>query len=617
MDYINILTRLVSRKLSEGKADEIVFADRPSVSDKWNEVSWSDFAGHVDALAAALYGEGIEAGQCVAVCSPNRAEALVVDFAAYRLRAVPVSIYSTSSPDQIAYVVNDSMAAIIFCGGQEQYANVRRIHSFHSGLKRIVATDDIVIDSDDNTTVRFSEFLESGRASFEARRAEIDSVTASASPDDVATLIYTSGTTGEPKGAVLTHHCFDEAIRFHDRRFTGFDPAVDTSLCFLPLSHIFEKAWTCYCMHCGTRVYINRDPKDVAEAVRQVSPTFMCSVPRFWEKAYDAITGRLESAPLAKRLAFRVALSVGRSRNLHYVRLGLPVPRFLEWRYRICDRNIFRPIRRAMGVDRGKMFPTAGAPIGDTVNEFFHAIGVNVLVGYGLSETTATVSCYPAAGYRIGSVGTPLDGIDVRIDPATSEVQVKAPTVMRGYWNKPQETAEAFTADGWFRTGDAGRIDDEGNLWITDRIKDLIKTSNGKYIAPQALENLLTEDRFIEQAAVIGEGRKFVTALIVPSFDAIRRYASTRRGLRQTDDISDEALLNLPWVKEYIMKRISRIQYRLARYEWVKRITLLSKQFSMDSGELTNTLKLRRPVINDHYKKEIDDMYADPSNKRP
>ncbi|MDE6165321.1 MAG: AMP-binding protein, partial [Muribaculaceae bacterium] len=292
-----------------------------------------------------------------------------------------------------------------------------------------------------------------------------------------------------------------------------------------------------------------------------------------------------------------------------------PVPRLLEKSYRICDRNIFRPIRRAMGVDRGKMFPTAGAPIGDTVNEFFHALGVNVLVGYGLSETTATVSCYPSAGYRIGSVGTALDGIDVRIDPETLEVQVKAPTVMRGYWNKPEETEAAFTHDGWFRTGDAGRIDDEGNLWITDRIKDLIKTSNGKYIAPQALESLLTEDRFIEQAAVIGEGRKFVTALIVPSVEAIRRYARTRRGMRQADTISSEALLNLPWVKEYIMKRISRIQYRLARYEWVKRITLLSQQFTMDSGELTNTLKLRRPVINDHYKKEIDEMYDDPSAK--
>lgn len=615
MDYQNILTGLLSRKIGEGKSDDIVFADRRSVSDKWTEVSWNDFAGRVEALASALYAKGITAGQSVAVYSPNRAEALVVDFAAYRLRAVPVSIYSTSSPDQVAYVVNDCRAAILFCGGREQYDNARRLHSLHEGFICIVAMDDVVIDSDDKTTVMFSDFIESGSIALEENRKSVEAITAAAVPEDIATLIYTSGTTGEPKGAVLTHRCFDEAIRFHDRRFKGFNPRLDTSLCFLPLSHIFEKAWTYYCLHCGTRVYINRDPKDVAKAVSDVSPTFMCSVPRFWEKAYDAIRVKLEKAPVVKRMAFRAAMSVGRSRNLHYVRLGLPVPRLLEWSYRICDRNIFRPIRRAMGVDRGKMFPTAGAPIGDTVNEFFHAMGVNVLVGYGLSETTATVSCYPSAGYRIGSVGTALDGIDVRIDPETLEVQVKAPTVMRGYWNKPAETEAAFTSDGWFRTGDAGRIDDDGNLWITDRIKDLIKTSNGKYIAPQALESLLTEDRFIEQAAVIGEGRKFVTALIVPSVDAIRRYARTRRGMRQADTISSEALLNLPWVKEYIMKRISRIQYRLARYEWVKRITLLSEQFSMDSGELTNTLKLRRPVINDHYKKEIDEMYADPPAK--
>ena len=612
MEYKNILTRLLARKIAEGKGEAVAFSDRASVAAGWRDFTWSEFAGKTDALASALLGRGIAPGKCVAVYSPNRAGALFVDFASYRLRAIPVSIYSTSSPDQVAYIVNDSHAALLFCGGQEQYDNARSVSNFHDGFMGLVVMDGVKLAHDDTTTVTFSALIAEGNASLDANRAAIDDITAAATPDDVATLIYTSGTTGEPKGAILPHSCFDEAIRFHDNRFTTFDPS-DTSLCFLPLSHIFEKAWTCYCLHRDVRVCINRDPKEVAEAVKQLRPAFMCSVPRFWEKAYDAIREKLESASAVKRIAFRSALSVGRSRNLNYVRLGKPVPRFLEWRYRIADRNIFRPIRRAMGVDNGKMFPTAGAPIGDTVNEFFHSMGVNVLVGYGLSETTATVSCYPDTDYRIGSVGMPLDGINVRIDPETDEVQVKAPTVMRGYWNKPEETEAAFTADGWFRTGDAGRIDDSGNLWITDRIKDLIKTSNGKYIAPQALESLLTEDRFIEQAAVIGEGRKFVTALIVPSLDAIRRYARTRRDLRQADEMSNEALINLPWVKEIIMRRITRLQQRLARYEWVKRITLLSRQFSMDSGELTNTLKLRRPVINDHYKKEIDEMYNTPS----
>ena len=608
MEYKNILTRLLARKTAEGKGDAVAFSDRASVTAVWRDFTWREFAEKTDALASALLARGIAPGQCVAVYSPNRAGALFVDFAAYRLRAVPVSIYSTSSPDQVAYIVNDSHAALLFCGGQEQYDNARSVRTFHSGFMSIVAMDGITLDPADTATLTLSSLIDEGLASLGANRAAIDAVTASATPEDVATLIYTSGTTGEPKGAILPHSCFDEAIRFHDKRFAAIAP-TDTSLCFLPLSHIFEKAWTCYCLHRDVRVYINRDPKEVAEAVRQVRPVYMCSVPRFWEKAYDVIREKVDSSSAVRRMAFRAALAVGRSRNLNYVRQGLPVPRFLEWRYRIVDRNIFRPIRRAMGVDDGKMFPTAGAPIGDTVNEFFHSIGVNVLVGYGLSETTATVACYPDTGYCIGSVGVALDGVNVRIDPETDEVQVKAPTVMRGYWNKPEETQAAFTADGWFRTGDAGRLDTDGNLWITDRIKDLIKTSNGKYIAPQALESLLTEDRFIEQAAVIGEGRKFVTALIVPSIDAIRRYARTRRDLRQADEMSNEALLNLPWVKEYIMKRITRLQQRLARYEWVKRITLLSRQFSMDSGELTNTLKLRRPVINDHYKKEIDEMY--------
>ncbi|MDE7396503.1 MAG: AMP-binding protein, partial [Muribaculum sp.] len=331
----------------------------------------------------------------------------------------------------------------------------------------------------------------------------------------------------------------------------------------------------------------------------------MCSVPRFWEKVYAGVNAKIKRMNPIQKLLVKRALKVGRRYNLDYLRLGLTPPAALRREYQFYDRKIFSTLRRVIGIDNGKMFPTAGAPLSDNICEFLHSCGINIIIGYGLSETTATVTCFPFEGYRIGTVGTLLEGVSMKIGD-NNEILVKGPTVMAGYYNKPEQTAEAFTPDGWFRTGDAGRIDDSGALILTERIKDLFKTSNGKYIAPQALESRLGEDEYIEQVAIIGDQRKYVTALIIPAFDALKEYAAKKK--IQFDTIAD--LVSNSEIRRMIENRIEQLQRGFANYEKVKKFTLLPHEFTMDGGELTNTLKIRRPVIAAKYAPIIEAMYA-------
>lgn len=554
--------------------------------------------------AAALEILDIKEGSKIAVFSANDPYILITDFAAFANRAVPVSIYATSSAEQVDYIVGDAQAEILFVGSREQYTIARRVAAEQNCLRRIVAYTDFTLDADDSTTLTFSQLLKLGEAASAECLAEVDRRSRSAEADDIATLLYTSGTTGDPKGAILPHSCFTAAIEAHHIRLSSLSDK-DTAMSFLPLSHIFEKAWTYFALDSGIRVYVNRDPREIQTTIREVHPTCMCAVPRFWEKAYAAINDKMQRMKPLSRWMCRRALKVGSRRNLDYVRLGRPVPRMLELQYRFFNKRVFKKVQRIMGIEHGNIFPTAGAPLSNSITAFFRSMGVPIVIGYGLSETTATVSCFPYVDYEIGTVGTPLDIIDVKIGP-DNEILVKGPTVMRGYYNKPADTEAAFTADGYFRTGDAGYFDGSGALVLTERIKDLFKTSNGKYIAPQAIESRLGEDKYIEQVAVIGDNRKFVTAIIVPAIEAIKEYASSKKiSYRSLEDLVDN-----PRIKELIADRIEALQEGLASFEKIKRFTLLPKEFTMESGELTNTLKIRRPVINRHYASQIEAMYA-------
>lgn len=403
---------------------------------------------------------------------------------------------------------------------------------------------------------------------------------------------------------MLTHSNFDSQMDTHNKRLTNISEK-DVSMNFLPLSHIFERAWAYFCLFKGMRMAINLNPKEIQKTIREINPTIMCSVPRFWEKVYTAVKEKVRTMSPLQKAMVKTALQVGKARNLKYLRKGIKAPWLLEMQYRLFDKLVFSKLRRTIGIEHGVLFPTAGAPISDNIVEFLHSAGINIVVGYGLSETTATVTCFPISNFWIGTIGTKLDTLDIKIGE-NNEILVKGPTVMKGYYNKPKETADAFTADGYFRTGDAGKFDVHGNLILTERLKDLFKTSNGKYIAPQALESRLGEDKYIEQVAVIGDERKYVTAIIIPAYEALKEYAQKKKIKYQNVD----DLVKNSEIYKMLEGRINNLQKNFAGFEQIKKFTILPRAFSMETGELTNTLKIRRPVINKLYRNEIDAMYA-------
>lgn len=582
-----------------------VYYHKNYATNRWESTKWTDFQRDVESVSLAFEILGLKPQQCVAVFSQNMPNNLVTDFAAFRNRAISVPIYATSSKSEVDYIVTDSQAHILCVGSQEHYDIAREVARDNSTLQQIITySPDIKLQPDDASTITWENLLKLGNAASEACRNELKLREKSAIPDDIACLIYTSGTTGVPKGVILTHSNFDAAIAIHERRLE-YNPDTDISLCFLPLSHIFERAWTYFAITQGIRVYINQDPKQIQVAIKEVQPTIMCSVPRFWEKVYTAVQENIAQMGAVQKAVVRRALKVGRIRNLKYARIGRKAPALIEAQYRFFDAKVLSKVRKAIGVDRGHFFPTAGAPLSKNITEFLHSLGINIIIGYGLSETTATVTCFPKEGFEIGTVGTPLPEVQFKIGP-NNEILVKGDTVMRGYYNKPKETAEAFTPDGWFRTGDAGLVSENGSLILTERIKDLFKTSNGKYIAPQALESRLGEDRYIEQVAVIGDQRKYVTAIIIPAYEALKEYASKHKIQYR----SIEELVKNSDIIKMIEARIDELQKNFASFEQIKRFTLLPKAFSMETGELTNTLKIRRSIINKLYSREIEAMYA-------
>lgn len=601
----NILTHLISRQLERYGANREAFTLIDIAERKLLPVTWGEFDTLVENAACAFEILGIKPGDMVAVFTPNCPEFIYTDFACYRNRAIPVAIYATSSAEQVKYIVNDAGAKLIVAGGDAQYRIARQVFAECPSLSKIIIIDEAVTpDTNDNDSIHFSQLLELGAMASKNCRDEVALRSASAVPDDIATLIYTSGTTGEPKGAVLPHSCFDAAMEIHHERLDTLSDR-DTSVSFLPMSHIFEKAWTYFCLDSGMRVDINSNPKEIQAAVRIAQPTCMCSVPRFWEKVYTAIQEKMGKMKGLQKIMVEKALKVGARRNLDYVRLGLKPPRLLEMQYRFFDNQVFSKLRRAIGITNGNIFPTAGAPLSSTIVEFLHTCGINIVIGYGLSETTATVTCFPDVGYEIGSVGTVMPRVQIKLG-AENEILVKGPTVMRGYYNRPEENAKVFTPDGWLRTGDAGLIDHSGSLVLTERLKDLFKTSNGKYIAPQAIESRLGEDRYIEQVAVIGDKRKYVTAIIIPAFEALKEYARSKGiSFSSIDDLVQNSE-----IRRFIGERIEKLQKGLAGFEKIKKFTLLPKEFTIENGELTNTLKIRRPAINAIYADDIEAMYC-------
>ena len=578
---------------------------RDYVTDGWTSMSWNSFKQDVERCANALLQAGVEPEGKVAIFSNNCPEILITHFASFYNRAVPVPIYATSSKDEAAYIINDSGATVLLVGDEKQYAIGLKLLDECPQLKLVVVLNTTVdVEAHNKSVVTWQRFLSDGAQAGDLVASALGKRMSDGRPDDVMYLIYTSGTTGVPKGVMLTHSNFSAAMMAHGMRLTYVDDN-DVSLSFLPLSHIFELGWTMFCLLHGIVVAINYNPKDIQRAVKEVSPNCMCSVPRFWEKVYTAIMDNVNGAKPVVKTLFKRAIKVGKTRNIKYVRNGLKPPFLIEKQYQYFEQKVYSRLRKAIGVENGKLFPTAGAMLSDNITELLHAVGINIVIGYGLSETNASVCFYPNTGWELGTIGEPIPGVKVKIGE-NNEILVKGPTVMRGYYNKPEETAQAIDADGWFHTGDCGAITEKGHLVMTERLKDLYKTSNGKYIAPQVLETLLAPDKYIAQVAVIGDGRKYVSALIVPDFDELKAYAAKHKIKFK----NNEELVNNAHIHDMIEGLIDGYQKDLASYEQIKRFVLLPRPFTMENGELTNTLKIKRAVINKRYAKLIDAMYA-------
>lgn len=585
------------------------YGDKPALTfkkfggEQWQTVSWNQFSLRVKQVSNALLNLNLKPQDKIAVFSQNCVHYLYTDFGAYGVRVCAIPFYATSSEQQIQYMVNDAQVRILFVGEQEQYDKAHRVFALCPSLERIVIFDSSVrISTHDPAALYFKDFIKLGENL--PRQAEVEELYKQANMDDLADILYTSGTTGDSKGVMLTYGQYYAAIKANDEcvPVTDKDRVID----FLPFTHIFERAWSYLCLSEGARLFINTYPHEIQESMREVHPTCMCSVPRFWEKVYIAVKAKMDEAPSFKKKLFNHALAVGRKRNVEYLANGKRPPLTLELEYKIVNKTVLSMVRKQLGLENPNIFPTAGAYVSPEVEEFILSVGIGMVVGYGLTESLATVSCvHLDKKFTIGSVGRPISNIQIKIGE-DNEVLLKGPTITKGYYHRDTTNANAFDEEGFFHTGDAGYMKD-GELYLTERIKDLFKTSNGKYIAPQQVESLLLVDKFIDQVAVIADQRKFVSALVVPEFRLVEDWAREHR----IPFSGREELCANEKVQKMLMERVNILQQHLAYYEQIKRITLLPHHFSMEAGELTNTLKIRRPVINKNYKAEIDKMYEE------
>ena len=583
--------------------DRTVFVYREFGGTTWKEISWKGFAEKVKRVSNALLNLGVHVQENIGVFSQNSVQYIFTDFGAFGIRAVTIPFYATSSEEQIQYVINDASIRILFVGEQEQYDKARRVQALCPSLERIIIYDQSVIRANhDTTSIYFSDFLK--MADDYPRQTEVETLWKQANEEDLANILYTSGTSGDSKGVMLTYSQFHAAIEANDKCVPVGES--DRVITFLPITHIFERGWDFLSLYEGATLIINTNPREIQQSMRETHPTCMSAVPRFWEKVYAGVQEKLDKISPFQRKLLLSALEIGASYNIGYLSKGKRPPIALALKYKVANNTILSLVRKELGILKPNIFPTAGATVSPEVEVFVHSIGIKMIVGYGLTESLATVSCdHRDEPFTIGSIGRPIEGIDIKIGEH-SEILLKGPTITKGYYKRDNLNAEAFTEDGYFHTGDAGYLEN-GELYITERIKDLFKTSNGKYIAPQAIEAKLLVDKYVEQIVIVADQRKFVSALIVPAYSLLEQYA--REHNIQFDGRED--LCKNPKIIKMLTERINTLQQGLAGYEQVKRFTLLTKPFTMESGELTNTLKSRRNVIYKNYADVIEEMYKE------
>ena len=561
----------------------------------WKSLSYGKFGRQIQSLAAALIKAGIQRGQTVAIYSANRYEWAVTDFACILIGAISVPIYATNTRDQARYIIEESGIKLIFVGDETQYRNCAFMQS--EGIELQIVSYNREIDIDPSSSTYFTNFI--AVEDDPQAELEIENRMKAIQQDDTSTIIYTSGTTGNPKGVMLTHANLFHQLACVDANFNVTN--LDTSLCFLPLSHVYERMWSYYVYYKGAVQTYLEDPKRVIETMQEVKPTAMVSVPRLYEKIYATVMNRQEGASFLKKLLFNQALKTGTDYNTR-LHKGRSISMGLQLKYKLFDKLVLSKVRNIVGGEKN-FFSAGGAPLEKSIEEFFFSCGLLICEGYGLTETAPMISYNTPSHFKFGTVGKIVPNCEVRI-AEKGEIQVKGPQVMKGYFNNPEATSEVII-DGWLKTGDVGEFDEEGYLKITDRIKDLIITSGGKNIAPLHIETLIGKDFFIDQIVAIGDKRRFVSALIVPAFEGLEIWAK-KEGLTYANT---EELTQHPKVLELYRNRINSNSDPLAHYETIKKFILLPEPFTVEGGEITPTLKIKRKNINQKYKALIDTMY--------
>ncbi len=591
------LTRMILDRVQK-------YGQRPALffkaNGQWEHLTWQEMGEQIKSISRALLQFGLKEQERVGIYSLNKPQWTISDYGIMGVRGITTTIYATNSVRETEYIVNDAQIRLLFVGGQEQYDRVMQFFDKNEYLEQVVVFDRSVKLRDNKHSLYFDDFLQSGRNASNAQ--EVEERLQAATEDDIATIIYTSGTSGEPKGVMLTQANIFSQI-------TALDPLFDISeddieLCFLPFSHSYQKSSTHWTQSHGVTVYYCENPKEILEYFKEVRPTFMVGVPRLYEKMYATVYARLEEASDFKRKLFDWAIAIGK--DYQYKIFGRQkVPMSLRLKHALAKALILNKIRAIMG-GRLNFFSAGGAPLSQEIEEFFFAAGIFIAQGYGLTETSPVVTCNRKDRFKFGTPGTVVSVCKVKIAD-DGEILVKGQNVMKGYFRKPELTKEVFTEDGWFKTGDIGYLDDEGFLHITDRKKDIIITAGGKNIAPQHIESLLGQDYYIEQIAIIGNKRKYLTALIVPAFDALKEYAQSH-GISFS---SPEELVNNKQIIDFYAERLEQHSHSLASYERIKKFRLLAQPFSQEKGEITPTLKIKRRVIEENYKSIIEDMYAE------
>ncbi|HET6670515.1 MAG TPA: long-chain fatty acid--CoA ligase [Pyrinomonadaceae bacterium] len=567
---------------------------------RWLSISSAELLKSAQEIAAGLAALGIKRGDRLAILAESRPEWTLIDAGCIFAGVIDVPIYPTLMPPQVRYILKDSGARVLAVSNREKFLQVKEVLQDCEALEHVIFLDSC--ESNDTAGLTLDQLRERGRSLSSEAPEMIEELARGARPNDLATILYTSGTTGEPKGVMLTHANLVSNL-IDSSGHLSFDKD-DIALSVLPLSHIFERQAMYMYLYQGMAVYYAESLDTIGPNLREVRPTILVGVPRIFEKIYARIKERVAEKGKVNLALLLWAVAVAKEYAHRQVEKK-PVGAWLNLKHRLATTLVFSKWRAAFG-GRIRLLVSGGAALPEELGYIYLGAGIPIIQGYGLTETSPVITTGILEDNRVGTVGKPIKHVEIRIAP-DGEIETRGPNIMRGYYNKPAETQAVFTPDGWFRTGDIGKIDADGFLSITDRKKELFKTSGGKYIAPQPLEQLIKGSRFVNQVVLVGNGRKFPAALIVPNWEQIESYARLK-GLKET---SHAELCVSPRIIDLFERQIAELTPDLAQYERVKKVALLENEFTIDGGELTPTLKVKRRVIDEKYRPVIDELYRD------